>query len=107
MGFATAAKNTMLDALTMDRVRLHSGEAVTEADATDLDSATGFDSVNTTTETVPGTAGYLGICDVTLTNKDSVAAGDMVRFLVRRDSDAAGDDAAASAYLIALEIQEA
>jgi hypothetical protein len=31
----------------------------------------------------------------------------MVRFLVRRDSDAAGDDAAASAYLIALEIQEA
>lgn len=82
-------------------------EAVTEADATDLDAATSFDSVNTTTETVPGTAGYLGICDVTLTNKDSVAAGDMVRFLVRRDSDAAGDDAAASAYLIAVEIQEA
>lgn len=26
MGFATAAKNTMLDALTMDRVRLHSGD---------------------------------------------------------------------------------
>lgn len=26
MGFATAAKNTMLDALTVDRVRLHSGD---------------------------------------------------------------------------------
>lgn len=25
-GFSTAAKNTMLDALTMDRVRLHSGD---------------------------------------------------------------------------------
>ena len=81
-------------------------EAVTEADATDLDSATGFDSVNTTTETVPGTAGYLGICDVTLTNKDSVAAGDYVRVRVTRDANNASDTFAADAYLLTVEIRE-
>lgn len=81
-------------------------EAVTDADATDLDSTTSFDSVNTATVAVPGTAGYLDVVSITLTNKDSVAAGDMVRFLVRRDADAAGDDAAASAYLVWLAIQE-
>jgi hypothetical protein len=82
-------------------------EAVTPADAVDLDSATSFDSVNTTTDTVPATAGHLKVASVTLTNKDSVAAGDMVRILLRRDSDHANDDAAASAYVLWVAIQEA
>lgn len=81
-------------------------EAVTDGDAVDLDSATSFDSVNDSTTTVPGTAGHLDVISVTLTNKDSVAAGDMVRFMVRRDSDDAGDTAAADFRLILLEIQE-
>ena len=81
-------------------------EAVTDGDATDLDGATGFDTANASAVAVPGTAGYLDVVSITLTNKDSVAAGDMVRFLVRRDSDDAGDDAAASAYLLWLAIQE-
>lgn len=81
-------------------------EAVTDADATDLDSSTSFDSVNTTTDTVETTAGYLGVASVTLTNKDSVAAGDMVRFLLRRDSDNGSDNAAASAYVLWMAIQE-
>jgi len=81
-------------------------EAVTDGDAVDLDSATSFDTVNTSTVAVPATAGHPDVVSITLTNKDSVAAGDMVRFLVRRDSDVAGDDAAASAYVLWLAIQE-
>lgn len=81
-------------------------EAVTDGDATDLDSTTSFDSVNTATVGVPATAGYLDVAAVTLTNKDSVAAGDLVRFLVRRDSDAAGDDASGIAYIQTMEIRE-
>lgn len=83
-------------------------EAVSDGDSTDIDSTTSFDSVNTGTFAVPTTAGYLDVASITLTNKDSVAAGDMVRFLVRRNTaSGSADDAAASAYLIALEIQEA
>lgn len=81
-------------------------EAVTDGDATDLDSTTSFDTVNTATVTVPGTAGHLDVASITLTNKDSVAAGDLVRFLLRRDSDAAGDTAAADARVMWLEIRE-
>lgn len=68
-------------------------EAVTDADALDLDSASGFDTANTATVTVPGTAGYLDVATITLTNKDSVAAGDMVRLAIYRDANAAGDTA--------------
>ena len=82
-------------------------EAITAGDTHDLDSSTTFDAVNTTTDTVPATAGYLKVASVTLTNKDSVAAGDMVRILLRRDSDHANDDAAASAYVLWVAIQEA
>jgi len=81
-------------------------EAVTDADAIDLDSATSFDSANASTVAVPATAGYIDVVSITLTNKDSVDAGDMVRFLVRRDSDDGADDAAANAYVVWMAIQE-
>lgn len=69
-------------------------EAVTAADAVDLDSTESFDSVNSGNATVPGTAGYLGLITITLTNKDSVAAGDMVRLKLERDADDGTDDTA-------------
>lgn len=70
-------------------------ESVTAADAVDLDSAESFDdTANAANETVPGTAGYLGKLTVTLTNKDSVAAGDMVRLKLERDADDGTDDTA-------------
>jgi len=61
-------------------------EAVTDADAVDLDSASSFDTENTVTVTVPATQGYLDVATVTLSNKDSVAAGDMVRLQIICDS---------------------
>ena len=62
-------------------------EAITAADSVDLDAATSFDTANSTNNTtVPGTAGHLFDVTVTLTNKDSVAAGDYVRIKLTRDA---------------------
>jgi len=69
-------------------------EAITAADAVDTDTASSFDSVNAGNQTVPGTAGYLGVLTITLANKDSVAAGDMVRIKLERDADDGTDDTA-------------
>ena len=52
-------------------------EAITPGDAVDTDAADSFDSVNTGTDaTVPGTAGHIDTVSITLTNADSIAAGD-------------------------------
>lgn len=69
-------------------------EAITEADATDMDAASSFDTANSYTETVPGTAGYLSVLTGTLTNKDSMAAGDYVRISLARDADDGTNDTA-------------
>lgn len=82
-------------------------EALTAADAVDTDAASSFDSVNAVNGTVPGTAGYMEKLTVTLTNKDSVAAGDMVRIKLERDADDATDDTATGdARVYAVVIRE-
>lgn len=82
-------------------------EAVTAADAVDLDSAESFDTANAANETVPGSAGYLGKLTVTLANKDSVAAGDMVRLKLERDADDGTDDTASGdARVLLVTIRE-
>jgi hypothetical protein len=83
-------------------------EAVTSGDAVDFDAATSFDTANAAlSSTLSATAGTPGQHTITLTNNDSVAAGDMVRFLVRRDSDDAADDNTGTMYLVSMEIREA
>ena len=84
-------------------------EAITDADATDLDATTSFDTVNAIRATaVPGTAGYIDQVFVTLTNADSVAAGDLIRISVSRDADdATNDTATGDLYLLAAELREA
>ena len=69
-------------------------EAITSGDTVDTDAASSFDAVNAANQTVPGTAGYMSVLTITLTNKDSVAAGDMVRLKLERDADDATDDTA-------------
>lgn len=59
-------------------------QAVSPGDATDVD-ADAYDTVNTGTDVVPGTVGYLDIVNVTLSNADSMAAGDLVTMGVNRD----------------------
>lgn len=81
-------------------------EAVTDADAVDLDSGSSFDTANTATVTVPATQGYLDVATITLSNKGSVASGDMVRLAIYRDADAVGDDADGDARLMYATLYE-
>jgi hypothetical protein len=84
-------------------------EAVTpDADTLDLEAADGFDAVNSSgdIDLSATTAGDLVDAQVTLTNKDSIAAGDLVRIGVRRDTDHANDDASGDIYLAGVEIWE-
>ena len=85
-------------------------EAVTAADATDLDATTSFDSVNNSASTtVPGTAGYLGQISITLTNADSLAVADYFRLSLNRDADGSAitDSAAGDAYVLGVELRDA
>lgn len=81
-------------------------EAVTAGDSTDLDATTSFDTANSGTTTAPGTAGYLAVTSITLTNADSVAAGDYVRVRLTRNASAGGDTATGDANVLLLAIQE-
>jgi len=85
-------------------------EAITDGDSTDTDATTSFDSVNNSTSTtVPGTAGYIKQISITLTNADSIAAADYVRLSVNRDADgsAVTDSATGDMYLLAAELRDA
>jgi hypothetical protein len=74
---------------------------VTPDDAADMDAET-FATSNTGSETVPGTAGYPGEISITLTNADSMAAGDMCILLLYRDADQSEvtDDATGDAEFV-------
>jgi hypothetical protein len=66
-------------------------EAVTPGDALDRDASSSFDSINyATSATVPGTAGHEFSTTITLTNADSLAAGDDFRIEFGRDADGTG-----------------
>jgi hypothetical protein len=84
-------------------------EAITDADATDLDATASFGTVNSSGAiTVPGTAGYIDQVSVTLTNADSVAAGDLLRISISRDADdGTNDTATGDMYLLIAELREA
>ncbi len=83
-------------------------EAVSDGDATDLDAGTSFATINLgTAASVPGTAGYIDQISVTLTNNDSLAAGDYLRISVARDVADAADTATGDCYLLTAELREA
>lgn len=81
-------------------------EAITSGDAVDTDSASSFDTVNTSAaDTVPGTAGYEKDLSVTLTNADSIAAGDYVRLKIARN--VATDTATGDIQILTVEFRDA
>lgn len=83
-------------------------EAVTPADAVDLDAATSYDTQNAASDTsVPGTAGHMEAISVTLTNADSMAAGDLVRFQLMRLNNHADDSASGDMHVHRMEIRDA
>lgn len=94
MASATSG-NLILDAYVM---------AVTDGDATDVD-ANDFATVNTSATTaVPGTAGHLDEISITLTNADSVAAGDFVVVRLGRDADNGSDTATGDCEVVAVTL---
>lgn len=82
-------------------------EAITDGDATDTDAVSSFDAVNTGTATVPGTAGYIDQISITLTNQDSIAAADLVRFSLARNVAHASDTATGDIQVLSVEIRDA
>jgi hypothetical protein len=77
--------------------------AVSDGDSTDIDAEV-FASANTATVTVPGTAGHLDEASVTLTNADSVAAGDFVVVRLCRTGSSGSDTATGDAEFIGMAI---
>jgi hypothetical protein len=82
-------------------------EAITPADALDTDTSSSFDTINTGNGTVPGTAGYVEAISITLTNADSMAAGDMFRIEFGRDADNVSDTATGDAHVLRVELRDA
>jgi len=83
-------------------------EAVSDADATDLDAGDSFATVNASgAVAVPGTAGYIDQVNVTLSNNDSLAAADYFRLSVSRDADdATNDTATGDCYVLGVELRD-
>jgi hypothetical protein len=80
-------------------------EAITDGDSINLNTTDSFDSVNSTDNTtVPGSTGNPDVISITLTNNDSIAAGDLCRFKLTRDADQ--DTASGDMYVTAVEIQD-
>jgi len=80
-------------------------EAVTPADTLDLETASSFDTVNGGTQALSGTAGDLTAITITLTNKDSCAAGDSFRLFLMRTASTT-DTVSGDLFLYSLELFE-
>lgn len=110
-GAFTAVITYMMASATTNAVGFQVAiEAVTDGDATDLDATTSFDSVNNSASTtVPGTAGHIDQISITLTNNDSIAAGDYFRLSLNRDADGSAitDNATGDAYVLSVEFRDA
>ena len=80
-------------------------EAVTPGDTLDLETASSFDTANGGTQALSGTAGDLTAITITLTNKDSCAAGDSFRLFLMRTATGT-DTVSGDLYLDSLELFE-
>ena len=67
--------------------------AVSDGDSANVDTDS-YDTANSGSATVPGSTGYLDEISITLTNADSVAAGDFVSIRLARDADDGTNDTA-------------
>lgn len=77
--------------------------AVSDGDAQDVD-AKGFAAANVGTATVPATAGHLDEVSITMTNADSIAAGDFVIVYLNRDPAHASDTATGDCEVVAVSL---
>jgi hypothetical protein len=108
-GTITAVISYAMASATTGGVAFEVGvEAITTGDAMDTDASTSYDTTNTGTDAaVPGTAGNMEQISITLTNHDSSAAADLLRFYLRRAPANATDTATGDALAFAVEIRDA
>lgn len=109
-GAVTVIVGYMMASATTGSVRFQGQiEAVTSGDVLDLDATTSFDTANSAGDTVPGTAGNYKEVSITMTNADSIAAGDYFRLSINRDADGTSgtDDAAGDCYVLLVELRDA
>ena len=80
-------------------------EAINSGDAINLNSASSFDSVNSSdNNSVPGSAGNPGRITITLTNKDGLVAGEDYRVRLTRDQ--ASDTCTGTMHVFMVELQD-
>lgn len=63
-----------------------------------------YDTANSVTDAVPGTAGYLKEATITLTNFDSAAPGDWVTLKIYRNASSGSDTATGDAGIVAFSL---
>lgn len=81
-------------------------EAISDGDAIDTGAASSFAADNDSGDvTVPGTAGHIDQVSLTLTNNDSVAAGDLCRLRFTRIAPA-GTAASGDLEVLAIELRD-
>ena len=79
-------------------------EAISDPDTIDMGGAESFDTVNSSdNNSVPGTAGHPMVITITLTNDDGIAAGDLVRIKIERDT---ADTAVGDFLMVGGEIRD-
>ena len=82
-------------------------EAITPADALNVNTATSFDTANSSGAiAVPGTTYNTKDITITCTNADTIAAGDLVQLTLDRDVTVASN-AAGDCYVLAVEFRDA
>lgn len=95
---------TMVSATTGGVALDASVDAVSDGDSQDVDTET-YDTKNTGTATVPGTAGYLDEISIPLTNNDGMAAGDFAKIKLARDPANGSDTATGDIEIIAVSLE--
>jgi len=97
---------TMLSATSGSIVMCMDIDAITPGDSNDFGDTPSWGGRNSVTDVVPTTAGHLAMTTITLTNTDSLAAGDLAMFALIHDSDDASDTATADLEIRHVTIRE-
>jgi hypothetical protein len=81
-------------------------EAISASDALDMASTDSFDTTNNASMVSPSVAGHLFSIPITLTNNDSSAQGDHIRFAVTRSPSLTADASSASVHFLKLIVSD-
>lgn len=81
-------------------------EAISASDATDMDAADSFAATNNASTISPSVAGHSFTIPITLTNDDTSAQGDHLRFAVVRSPSLTADVSSASLHFMKLIVAD-